>query len=66
MTWFHKPKSQPIARPQRCQRCQQRVPTQQIRMLWRAADEQSVSEDKDWWLCAECATELRRGEPPTS
>ena len=65
MTWFYKAKPHTV-RPERCQRCHVRAPTEEIRMLWQASATASASEAKDWWFCAECAAELRSGAPPTS
>jgi hypothetical protein len=66
MTWLHKAKQPRAVRPERCQRCHVRAPTEEIRMLWKAREVESADEPQDWWFCAKCAAELRRGAPPTS
>jgi NAD-dependent SIR2 family protein deacetylase len=66
MTWFYKAKQKRTVRPERCQRCHARAPTEEIRMLWQAREMTSADEARDWWLCAECAAELRPGAPSTS
>jgi hypothetical protein len=66
MTWFHKSKARRSLAPQQCQRCRLRPATEQIHMLWRATNRASADEAPDWWLCAECAAELRNNEPPTA
>jgi len=64
MTWMHKPKHRTL-KPERCQRCHAQVPTEEIRMLWQAR-EAATDGAQDWWFCAECAAELRRGAPPST
>lgn len=66
MTWMHKAKQHLEPKLDRCQRCHGRAATEEIRMLWSAREVPPGGEAQDWWLCAECAVELRRGAPPTS
>lgn len=66
MTWIYKPKQHRTLKAERCQRCHARAPTEEIRMLWQARETVSANEAHDWWFCAECAAELRRGAPSTS
>jgi len=66
MTWFHKAKQQRTFRPALCQRCHGRAPTQEIEILWQAEEAVASTEPRNWWLCDECAGELRRGERPGS
>jgi hypothetical protein len=35
-------------------------------MLWQAREAPSADGAQDWWFCAECAAELRRGAPPSA
>jgi hypothetical protein len=66
MTWIYKAKQHRKLKPERCQRCHVRAPTEEIRMLWQAGAAASTEGAQDWWFCAACAAELRRGAPPTS
>jgi uncharacterized protein with PIN domain len=66
MTWMYKAKRHREPKPERCQRCHGRAPTEEIRMLWTAREVTSADAAQDWWLCTECAAEFRRGAPPTS
>jgi hypothetical protein len=66
MTWFYTAKWDRKAKPERCQRCHARAPTEEIRMLWHARDVASANDAENWWFCAGCAAELRRGAPSAS
>jgi len=56
MAWFRKGKSIDAPRPKVCHRCH-RVGSVAINSLSAAA-----GHDDEWWLCADCARELRGDE----
>jgi hypothetical protein len=57
---LYKTKPRRPIRPERCERCRRRPATEQIRILWQDADTAGANESRDWWLCSDCASELRR------